>query len=463
MMFGSNKEIRCSDDCANTYTIKETLVPYVSSGGLAVFLLYGLLSFQTFVYFTGGTWTRVFSVFLYATATIWLSVLIYKQGMQWWRPSILDRIVLIFWITCLGSIVFRLVPVKGSFEYLTYIPCMVYLPYLCGRLLDKKQLLVFIKVIIYLGLLMLILALIDRIYFAKPVSEKLRWPFLGYDHGRLMLGSLWTLTFLALVFSTHSLLKINKQQSKVKIFLGYFFYVLILAALVWSTARGWLLASVIGFILITLLLSNLSSWSRIYIFGSIIFFLSFFLFLSPLIEPHANPSNITYEATVEVQTNHVGGVAASKRVSLPPGCSSLLQMDSISARKLLYQEAVQIFLNHSIFGVGTANFGAYSCWRDAKSYPHSTILQSFAELGLVGGCLFLAVLLLGMFKLLQQVVKKKNRFDTEPYLFSLSCLIVFFVADQVYGNYLMATGTWLFLGVAAGADNRVLYINEPHD
>lgn len=102
-----------------------------------------------------------------------------------------------------------------------------------------------------------------------------------------------------------------------------------------------------------------------------------------------------------------------------------------------------MFAHSPIIGVGAARFGDRSC-TGASGFPHSTVLQAFSELGLVGGGTLLALLLQA-----GTAFARQNRRDAiGP--FALALFVAFLVADQIYGNLFMASGTYLLLGLAAG-------------
>lgn len=102
-----------------------------------------------------------------------------------------------------------------------------------------------------------------------------------------------------------------------------------------------------------------------------------------------------------------------------------------------------MFAQSQIVRVGAARFGDRSC-TGASGFPHSTVYQTFAELGLVGGGTLLALLLLAGTALARQ-----NRRDAAA-TYALALFVAFLVADQIYGNLFMASGTYLLLGLAAG-------------
>ena len=62
--------------------------------------------------------------------------------------------------------------------------------------------------------------------------------------------------------------------------------------------------------------------------------------------------------------------------------------NSAEIRLFLWGEAVRFFKESPFIGIGAGRFGERSCLKNA--FPHSPLLQAFAELGLVGGFLFLS-------------------------------------------------------------------------
>lgn len=426
------------------------------SGYLAIFFLYGLLCFQTITYFLHINWQRQFSIALYVIATTWLAALLFKQESRWWKINVLDQFVLIFWLTVLGSIFFKQEAINRSIEYLTYIPFMAILPYLCGRLLDRDQLIRFKKLVIFFGFLFILLAVIDRLFFGKVVNHNLRWPFFGYDHGRLMVGSLWALCLLALGNS----FKTDQGGEKYKASLIYYLHMAggmwLIAILIWTTARGWLIASIFSFLLMSILNKNQSRWVTTKVIILTGMTVIFFYWLIPQIEPHSNPSNISYVTKDDSHSLKNASLETSSadfkvghRLNV---CPNMLSLDSASVRKMFYKESIDLFLAHPVFGIGATNYGTYSCWQDVKSHPHSTVLQAFVELGIFGGVLLLTIVVIGFFRLSKYAFTKQNGSYFGIYIFALASLAIFFLADQVYGNYFMATGSWLFLGVAARFD-----------
>jgi O-antigen ligase len=83
-------------------------------------------------------------------------------------------------------------------------------------------------------------------------------------------------------------------------------------------------------------------------------------------------------------------------------------------------------------------------------YPHSTILQSFAELGVAGGLLFAGLMACAMTGSLQRTGGSKHWMM--PLI--LGMFVQYLATDQFYGNYLMAAGTYFWVGVAASMQSN---------
>ncbi len=136
-----------------------------------------------------------------------------------------------------------------------------------------------------------------------------------------------------------------------------------------------------------------------------------------------------------------------EKIQHNPKCRVLIEgNNSISIRKLLYQEAIELFIDNPLLGVGSGRFGFSTCGGPG-TYPHSTILQAFAELGLIGGVTLISIYILSMLNLL----RNSNFLNTNHNLRALfvALLAYFMISDQIYGNYTMAAGTSLIVGLSS--------------
>jgi O-antigen ligase len=127
--------------------------------------------------------------------------------------------------------------------------------------------------------------------------------------------------------------------------------------------------------------------------------------------------------------------------------------DSVTIRWVLYQEAVAQFIQAPLMGSGAGLFGERSCL-GTGGFPHSTVLQSFSELGMVGGIALVTLFATAVITLFKMIAREKNLAGNTHLLLALAFLAMYLVADQMYGNYFMASGTYFTLGVIAALHDR---------
>lgn len=113
-----------------------------------------------------------------------------------------------------------------------------------------------------------------------------------------------------------------------------------------------------------------------------------------------------------------------------------------------------MFLENPVLGVGADKFGKHSCTGPGW-YPHNTLLQAYAELGLVGGGLLTALMALAGVQLVRPLLTFGNgTTNWGAHVFALALFTLFFLVDQFYGNYFQAIGAWLTLGLASSLRAR---------
>ena len=94
-------------------------------------------------------------------------------------------------------------------------------------------------------------------------------------------------------------------------------------------------------------------------------------------------------------------------------------------------------------------------------YPHSTILQSFAELGIVGGLLYCGLLIIALFDFFRRAFNGTAKTASAAAQLSLSLFVMFLLTDQLYGNYFMAIGSYFMIGVAASMRSHQAWTDAP--
>lgn len=417
---------------------------------LAVFLLFGLLFGQALAYFIDISWRRSFTIILYTSALTWLALLLLQERLRWWAPRLLDFIVICFWLIVGASSISSLHTPLSSSSHLVYIPFMALLPYLCGRLIRPNQLLSLIDAITYMGLLIVILVLTDR-FTTDTATPDLRRPIFGFDHGRLMVGALLASAFPLACF--YSMASANKATGRpIKKILTVFLPLLFLMMLMATTARGWLISGLAGAIIILITQKNVNLLNRLRMFIIITITVLLTHFFYQAIDQHYSNFERSQYINLELKINIIQPYPTKEKeiIGLPrTGCQSHYT-NSISVRSLLYQESIAMFLMSPFFGVGAGRFGDYSCWTDSKAYPHSTILHVLSELGILGAIVYLTACLLSLSILFLEGQRAFKTDSDHVYNYFLALLIVFLISDQVYGSYVLSSGSWFLIGISAG-------------
>lgn len=119
--------------------------------------------------------------------------------------------------------------------------------------------------------------------------------------------------------------------------------------------------------------------------------------------------------------------------------------DSAIERLYLYQEAIRLWLDSPILGVGTGGFGLATTGIDERLYPHNIILELGAETGLVGVLIFVIMVWAG-FSVGSNGLRNRTGFGrtTARYLLAAGCfaLVNAMISGDINDNRL------LFMSVA---------------
>ncbi|MBN2642040.1 MAG: O-antigen ligase family protein [Victivallales bacterium] len=336
----------------------------------------------------------------------------------------------------------------------SYLPFMVVTPYLCGRLMHMSDISALKRIIIFAGIAILPFLVIDRL--TSPVRGSGHWPFFDHDHSAILIGAL--LSISAIAMSTIILDKPNdrKKRKTLEIFVLYIFLWIITAFLVWITARGWLLAGILGIATTCLLARQSVIWKRFGLLISVLAIAALCLSILPKVDPqsynvYAMPMKLTQQAKGPILGETTKGPILGES-----SCKPLQQgISSFAIRWVLYKESLEIFRTNPIWGIGAGRFGDRSC-AGPGGFPHSTILQTFAEMGFVGGGLFIGMLIIAGITMIIPFLRPKIMTNCAEYVFVFALYLTFLFADQIYGNYIMSTGTWLTMGIIStmNADKR---------
>ena len=424
----------------------------------AAWLIFGMLFALAGAHFMAIPWPQFATVALYSVAFAWVSVLAWRGKQHIWPLTALDVLSAGFVLLVSASLVFQGGISGEDGKFGGYLLFMVIIPYLCGRLMRVPDIVLFMRITLAAGMTLPPLLLIDRL--TSPGREGGRWPFFGQDHGALLAGVLLAAVLIALCVRILDFQNLGEATKRPGPLFLYGLAGLLTVFLVWVTARGWLLSALLGVAVACLSARQHSIGRRVGLWAAILAVAGLSLSGLPKLDPYfgrmyAVPMNMgsTVEnmgSTVEPILGATGPIlGATGPILGEASCQPFKEgVNSVAMRWVLYQEAMAMFLENPIFGVGAARFGEQSC-TGAMGFPHSTILQGGAELGLIGGGLLIGLMILAAVTLARPFLSVRQGSNWSAHAFVLALFAAFQLGDQIYGNYFMSVGTWLLLGIAA--------------
>jgi hypothetical protein len=442
-----------------TKSMNPALFPTLHTPALpAAALLFGMVFCLALAHFAGVSWLPVATITFYVALFAWVSGMLWLRRASLGRLGIMDMLFAAFVVIVLGSLAATPGKTGAAQKYLRYLPFMMVAPYLCGRLMRGADMTIFMRVTLIAGVAMPPLLLLDR--FTSVGRELGRWPFFGHDHGALLVGTLLAVALIALC--VHALDSWNPGAGRR--WITYGLIGLMTACLVWVMARGWLIAGLAGVTVVSLSMRHRAPVIRASLFAFVVGVVALSLTTLPatgfysglLTAPALTAPALTAPAptapapTAPAPTAPAPVTAVAGPILGEASCQPFRDgVNSVAIRSVLYQEAVAMFTKNPVFGVGATRFGDYSCTGPGGGYPHSTILQGFAELGLVGGGLLAGLLALAALTLMRTLPTAEAATNGSAAVFALALFAALLAADQIYGNYFMSAGMWLMLGFAA--------------
>jgi O-antigen ligase len=323
-------------------------------------------------------------------------------------------------------------------KHIRFLPFMMITPYVIGRLMRLPDLDLFARIILLAGLALLPLLILDRL---TATGRAWRWPIFGLDHGPLLVGALLAALLLALCEQVLDWRKAGEEYLAKRrlILLGLIGLVTVL--LVWVMARGWTLAGLTGVAIMSLSMRTCLLALRAGLFAYVVVIAALALVFLP--------ASSFYSLILSAPAPAPAPVTEFCPILGEASCQPFRDgVDSVAIRWVMYREAVAMFMDNPVWGVGAARFGDCSCTGPGW-YPHNLILHGFAELGLIGGGLLLGLLMLATWSLTRPLMSARQEESQTTHAFVLALLALFLVADQFYGSYFMAAGAWLMFGIAA--------------
>lgn len=432
----------------------------LSSGATASALLFGMIFCLAAAHFAGLVWRQSWTIVFYGTLLGWVAIHVWRQRRRLRRLASIDVLFFLFIILVLLSLLLLGADDPATARFGRYLPFMAVVPYLCGRVMGARDVHHLAGTAAAGGVVMLALLTIDLLRNLGTYTQYGRWPFFGYNHSALLIGMLLALTLVSL---THRFLTMRGAVSSLAPQLITVAATwLVAVASVFVAARGALVASAVAVSCLAAISRGRPASSRALFVLTLAGVVTFAFMMLP------RPQAQFYANLLTKPDGALGGVLFSEIDASPKGGSRATVFEprpilgaasckpfeegvnSVAMRWVLYREALAIFLERPWFGVGAARFGRFSC-TGVAGFPHSTILQALAELGIVGGGLLYPGLLLATFVRLGRSVIGGTRAERNRIAeYVLATFVMYVVADQLYGNYFMATGSYLMIGIAAG-------------
>lgn len=409
-------------------------------------LLYGMLFCLAIAHLMGWMWTPLATKIFYGALFSWVGVLAWQSRSLPRTPVLTDKLFGLFVLGILISSLAHGGADSADLKYLQFVPFMVVLPYILGRIMAPYDARLLVRILVWAGPLILLLAIFDYYQSRETMTTGPRWIFFEADHSPLLISFMLSASLIASTFMLFTQHRSAWRQAALLVVQG-----ISVAALVFVAARGGLLGAMLGVALLMLAMRGVSVMRRasflMYLSAVLVF--AFAVLPNPQSELYAKlmtDPNIVYKASSGADTKSSGATPILGEAACIPFTEG---QNSVSMRWVLYKEAVAVFMSAPWVGIGAASFGRHSC-AGVAGYPHSTILQSFAELGVAGGLLFVG--------LMASAIAGSSRGAGAPRQWMMPLMLGMFVqylaTDQLYGNYFMAAGTYFWVGVAASMQSN---------
>ena len=316
-------------------------------------------------------------------------------------------------------------------------------PYAAARLVSVQDITRFLKILGAVTLTISAATIAWQISMQSTVGDNLRPVMLGVNHGVLIVALALGI-FVAIQASGASETKSTATWTRPII------AALVTAELVVLGARGVVIATIATGVLMVLAPARDGRRGRIAVFAAILVGATLALILDNVARDFMVRAYLPLEqsAGAGVPTESVKASVPSERVKQvsKEECDQLSKMvDSTPIRLWLLRKGFSLFQDMPVFGIGLENYAAYTC---PGSFPHSTILQAFVEMGAIGGIAYVLMLGTATFSLI--VLAIDHLLSTSRTAIVVLALLSFFIIlDQFYGRILLSSTVGLFLGFSA--------------
>jgi hypothetical protein len=325
-------------------------------------------------------------------------------------------------------------------------------PYAAARLVSAQDVTRFLKILGAITLTVSAATIAWQISMQLTMGDNLRPVMLGVNHGVLIVA-------LALgIFVAIQAGGASEKNSTVT-WTRTIIAALVTAELVVLGARGVVIATIATGFLMVLIPARDGRRGRIAVFAAILVGATLALILDNVARDFMVRAYLPLEqaagagiptesvkAGVPIESMKAGVPRESMKQVSKEKCDQLNKMvDSTPIRLWLIREGFSLFQDAPVFGIGLENYAAYTC---PGSFPHSTILQAFVEMGAIGGIAYVLMLGAATFSLIVLAIDRLL-YASRTAIVVLALLSFFIILDQFYGRISLSSTIGLFLGFSA--------------
>lgn len=309
-------------------------------------------------------------------------------------------------------------------------------PYAAARLVSPSDVTRFLCI---LGVITLTVSAAAIAWQILAAGDKLRSAMLGINHGALVVA-------LALgIFVAIQASGAFEKKSTVT-WTRPILAALVTADLVVMGARGVVVATIATGLLMVLAPTCDGRRGRIATFAAILVGATLALSFANVARDFMVRAYQPLEQPIGAGVPNVSLSKASKEE-----CDRLYKMnDSTPIRLWLIRQGFALFQDKPVFGIGLENYAAYTC---PGTFPHSTILQAFVEMGAIGGVAYVLMLGVAAFSLVV-LARERLPYTSRAAIGILALLSYFLILDQIYGRILLSSTIGLVLGFSAALVTR---------
>jgi O-antigen ligase len=157
---------------------------------------------------------------------------------------------------------------------------------------------------------------------------------------------------------------------------------------------------------------------------------------------------VAVESILDAAPGATGSTRKAESILGDAACKTIV--DSVSDRWVHYEQAVALFLARPLWGAGANHYGFYAC-TGPGSFPHSTLLQVFSELGIIVGVVYCTLLMMTLQALLQAYRRSAKPTEEAVWTWLVAFAVVQVLIAQLNGNYFVSAALYYMMGVAASA------------